>query len=162
VLCNSTAYNIRCASEDSHSVKVQVDGDVVEHLSRIDISWSVQIQNIWYRFAILEFKRPGAIHGSHWAPALTGEPVVRSAQKICQQLTKYAYSFGGPFVGVCDWVHLVLLQLEGDRNRWCNAAEGISARFRWVSDRNEFKRNLYVFLKEALKYFLLANGYAEQ
>jgi hypothetical protein len=156
VLCRNTSYPIRCGSEDSHSVKVMVDGNIVEHMSRVDLSWSVKIQEIWYRFAVLEFKRPGAIVYTDWSPALVKKPVVRSAKKICQQLSKYAYTFHNPFNGVCDWFQLVLLRFGGSREQWKDTIE-IESNYRWVEDRNEMKRNLYVFLKEALDDFLRRN-----
>jgi hypothetical protein len=156
VLCRNSSYPIRCGSEDSHSVKVMVDGNIVEHMSRVDLSWSVKVREIWYRFAVLEFKRPGAIVYTDWSPALINKPVVRSAKKICQQLSKYAYSFHNPFNGVCDWFQLVLLRLGGNREQWKESIE-VESNYRWIVDRNEMKRNLYVFLKEALDDFLLRN-----
>jgi hypothetical protein len=153
----SRPYRVRCSSEDSHSVRLLVDGKSVEHLSRVDLSWSVEIpRRGWQRFALLEFKRPGAVRTSEWAPGTRGDPVVNSADKICRQLAKYAYSFDIPFVGVCDWDYLVLLRLQGTREQ---CREGyLAADIRWIENPNEMKRNLYVFLKEAFEDCLRRNG----
>jgi hypothetical protein len=55
---------------------------------------------------------------------------------------------------------MVLLHLSGEREQW-RAADNIIAHYRWVADRNEMKRNLYVFLKEGLGEFLQKNGMSE-
>jgi hypothetical protein len=60
------------------------------------------------------------------------------------------------FNGVCDWFQLVLLRLGGSREQWKDTIE-VESNYRWIVDRNEMKRNLYVFLKEALDDFLRRN-----
>jgi len=163
VFSHMSPYKIRCSAEDSHSVRVRLDNKMVEHLSRVDLSWSVEVrEGHWNKFALLEFKRRGAICGHDWGPGFNNEPLVGSAKKICQQLTKYGHTFGTRFVGVSDWDTLVLLRLCGTREAWASATIGepvnIGAYFRWISDRHEIKRNLYVFLKEALEHFLRGNS----
>jgi hypothetical protein len=130
------------------------ESDTAAHISRVDLSWSIQVQGCWYRFAVLEFKCPGAINGADWTPALQNNPVVRSAKKICQQLSKYAYTFSSPFVAICDLHTLLLLRLGGSPQQWRSGLPDrafIGAHFRWVEVRDEMERNLYVFLKEALE-----------
>jgi len=157
VLCQNSPYTIRCTAEDSHTRKVPTgisENDTVSHISRVDLSWSVKVLENWYRFAVLEFKRPGAINGADWSPAIQNHSVVGSAKRICQQLCKYAYTFSSPFVAVCDLHTLLLLRLGGEAQQWRSDLPNrafISAHFRWVDVQNEMKRNLYVFLAEALQ-----------
>ena len=163
VFSHTSPYKIRCSVEDGHSVRVRVDNKMVEHLSRVDLSWSVEVhEGHWNKFALLEFKRPGAICGRDWGPGFNNEPLVGLTKKICQQLIKYGHTYGTRFVGVSDWDMLVLLRLCGTRDVWASATIGepvnVSAYFRWISDRHEIKRNLYVFLKEILEYFLRGNS----
>jgi hypothetical protein len=113
------------------------------------------MNNKWVRFAVLEFKRPGSIKGFEWVPATNGSGEIEgSGAKICRQLKKYAYSLALRYVSVCDFNLLILLRLGGNPGDWYNAtpllAGSTSAEIRWIAEAPEMKRNLYVFLKEAL------------
>ena|SRR5579859_4928518 len=98
---NARGYQIRCLSEESHSVQVEVDGVRSHHLSRVDKSWSYGDGHNFIRFAILEFKRPGAIKHKDWFPT-PNDTVWGTGANIYRQLKKYAYRFSLRHVGVCD------------------------------------------------------------
>ena len=123
-------------------------------LSHLDLSLSTLISGEWRRFAILEFKRPGAIKFAEWQPVM-GQPgtLGPGAVNICRQLHKYAYACNTPFGAVCDGLTLVLMKFGGSRHDWYNAqpqrAIPNSAVFRWITDRSLMKRNLYVWAREA-------------
>ena len=61
-LCYSSNTRISCRTEESAT-----DGNV---LSRLDMSFSMLISENWRRFAVLEFKRPGAINIAEWQPVI--------------------------------------------------------------------------------------------
>lgn len=165
---NSYNYPIRSRSEDSHSVRVNYGQDIyghdiyVNHMSRVDLSWEVQIGGQWIKFAFLEFKRPGALKESEWSPAVLGEGAVEgSGEKICRQIVKYAATWQTPFCCVCDWDIMITLVLRGNREDWVNSRElapAIEADGAVIRDRSKFKRSLYVFLRMALKYLLVRMG----
>lgn len=149
---------IQTKSEDVHSVPVQSGDTSVNHLSRVDFSWEVLVRGSWYKFAFIEFKRPGALKVGEWSAAFNGNGVVEGAgEKICRQLVKYAYSWNVRFLCTSDWENLVLLHIEGEKPQWFNAqqlADPLEASYVWINDRTKMKRNLYVFLKLALKMCL--------
>jgi hypothetical protein len=162
VLANTCSYAgptgpvpcvIRSVTEDVHVVAVA--GSDQNHISRVDLGWEVLVNGSWQKFAILEFKRPGALNRAHWLPAELGTTNVgESGEKICRQVVKYAYSWNIKFVAACTWDHLVTMILEGDRSTWTGTAQRlppISAQYDWTSDRKTMKRSLYVFLKHALR-----------
>jgi hypothetical protein len=158
---NASGYQIRCSSEESHSVPVEPDTGRTYHLSRVDKSWSYNDGQKFIRFTVLEFKRPGAIKQVDWF-STTDSTVTGTGANICRQLKKYAYSFSLHHVGVCDLDTLMLLHLGGDRNDWLSSMTGTApttgARYRCITQRDQMKRHLYVFLKEALHAMLLAHG----
>jgi hypothetical protein len=155
---NAYGYNISCNAEETQSVIFSMgNGLTKSHLSRVDKSWSYD----GGLFAILEFKRPGAIKPAEWFNT-ANDTVWGSGDHICRQLKKYAYAYGLRYVGVCDLNTLILMQLGGDQNQWYNAtpenAPTTSAYFRYITDKNQMKRQMYVFLKEALDFKLRADG----
>jgi hypothetical protein len=124
IAANNQYCRIRSISETTHSVIVQTGTEYVSHVSRVDLGWEVQIGTSWYKFAFLEFKRPGAIKIVDWSAATNGTgPVVGTGEKICRQMVKYGYSWGVKFVCTCDWQSMVLLNLEGNRAEWYNGEE---------------------------------------
>lgn len=157
----SRGYQIRCQSEESHTVAVQTADGPLHHLSRVDKSWSYSNGTKWVPFAVLEFKRPGAIKQGDWFQTPNGT-VSGSGGNICRQLKKYAYSFGLRFVGVCDLNTLMLLQLGGAPGEWKSAtprgANPTGAYYRCVNQQDQMKRQMYVFLMEALDAKLRADG----
>ena len=58
---NNQYCRIRSKSEETYSVSVWTGTEHVGHLSRVDLSWEVQIASSWYKFAFLEFKCPGSL-----------------------------------------------------------------------------------------------------
>lgn len=158
IASNNSYCHIRSKCEDTHSVNVQSGSTYVNHVSRVDLSWEVKVSNVWYKFAFLEFKRPGALKQREWAAATNGTgPVEGTGERICRQLVKYGYSWGVNFVCTCDWESMALLRLGGNRGQWYNAqqlAPLIQSQGVWISDRLKMKRGLFVFLKLALKVFL--------
>jgi hypothetical protein len=158
LVANNSYCTVRSISEDVHSVRVQTGDTFVSHVSRVDLSWEVWIGNAWYKFAFLEFKRPGALKQREWDAAMNGTgPVEGSGEKICRQLVKYGYSWGVNFVCSCDWESLVLLRFQGNRDQWFHReqlARPIQSQGVWISDRSKMKRVLFVFLKLALKMYL--------
>lgn len=164
-LMNGVPCRIRSIAEDVHSRTVQLSTSYsVNHISRVDLSWEVYIGNSWHKFAFLEFKRPSALTLSDWTPATIGTgPVRGSGEKICRQIVKYGYSWNVRFVAACTWDTMVLLFLEGETQNWVQRGTqpvpNISAQFGWVNGQAEMKRQLYVFLKGALKARLEALGF---
>ena len=77
------------------------------------------------------------------------------ADIICRQLHKYAAIREMPYVGVCDGLSLVLLQLGGMKEAWQGdrpySARRNGAMFWWINDLNEMKRNLFPWLYGALQ-----------
>ena len=153
---------IRTKSEDTHSVSVWTGSEHVGHVSRVDLGWEVLIGTSWFKFAFLEFKRPGTLKEEDWAAATLGTgPVTGAGEKICRQMVKYGYSWGVRFICICDWQSLILLNLQGNIAEWFDAEQNpprIEAKGFRISDRNRMKRALFVFLKLALQsYFLERN-----
>jgi len=161
---NSQYCRIRTKSEDTHSVSVWTGTEHANHVSRVDLGWEVLIGSSWFKFAFLEFKRPGTLKDIDWAAATNGTgPVIGAGEKICRQMVKYGYSWDVKFVCACDWQAMVLLNLQGNRAEWYDDQQRphpIEAKGFWISDRNRMKRALFVFLKLALKSYLLERNMA--
>jgi len=131
-----------------------------EQICRVDHSWAFQKGQTWITFAIVEFKRRGAIRADDWsAQHLT---VGGRGGKICRQLKKCATLCRTRFVGCCDGEKMVLMCLGGDSNDWyrdtANTAPTTPAHARWIQNSGEMKRHLFVFLREALDYKLQEHG----
>jgi len=159
---NSYGYQITAACEDSHTVSVPTAlGGSVNHFSRIDRSWSYWDPRAGRSvpFAVMEFKKPGALVEREWRTAcMTGGEVHGKGETLCRQLKKYGYGLRTPFVGACDGRILLLLFLGGTRDQWFSEAllqaPTTPALIRWINDTAEMKRNAYVFLREALQWKL--------
>jgi hypothetical protein len=160
---NARRYQIRCRFEESHSAPVNLATGLTDHLSRVDMSWlySYNRRN-FYTFAILEFKHPEAIRQKDWF-GTPNSTVLSSGEKICRQLKKNAYSFSLCCIGACDLNTLLLLHLEGERKDWFSSTPfdtlPIPAQFRCITQADQMKRQMYVFLKEALDEKLRDNGH---
>ena len=154
---------IRSRSEDMNCFLVHDYPTTVNHLSRVEFSWEVLVNSQWHKFAVLEFKRPGALDSQEWITAAIGTgSVTGSGEKICRQLVKYGCSWGLRYVAACTWEHMVLLYLEGDMSSWYHGEQedrSISAQISWVNGQKHMKRNLYVFLRYALRNHLQLLGY---
>ena len=86
-------------------------------------------------------------------------------EKICRQIVKYSYTWGLNFVSVCDGICLILGILRGERTRYYNAQtipRPVSAQCSFVTQAENMKRTLYIWVKLALKSFLQGNGFIEQ
>jgi hypothetical protein len=161
VLQTGVYFHIRTASENTKSVQIQAGPtaeDVEHHLSRLDLMWDVHINGNWNTFAVLEFKRPGALKNQEWSSALLGQgPVTGTGEKICRQVIKYAYNRDTPFVAAYDWETLILLRLRGLKPS-CHGeqayAPGIEADGAWLTRKGDFKRALFVWLRMALEAIL--------
>jgi hypothetical protein len=163
ILSHEIKYPLLCASEDSHTVQVTgSDGLTKEHLSRVDMKWSVDLygNGNYQTFAVVEFKRPGAIDWANWEPAYRGSGFVSGrAIKISQQLAKYAYSHKTAFVCVWDWYTLLLFHFEGNPADWlASSYTPITAKFRLVSDVSQMRINFFIWLKEAVEDFCAKQG----
>jgi hypothetical protein len=144
-------------SEATRSAKIVFDhGGTGQHVSRADITWAFihprTQQQI--KFAVLEFKRGNAITEADWSPAFNGGEVTGKGAKVCRQLKKYAGGFGTRFVGICDGEKAILLRLSGDPSTWYGdtpwQAPATHAVARYIAKREEIKRNLYLWLTQAL------------
>ena len=158
ILQTGVHFPIRTASENTKSVQILANpaaDDIEHHLSRLDLVWDVHINGSWNTFAVLEFKRPGALKNQEWSLALLGQgPVIGTGEKICRQVVKYAYNRDTPFVAAYDWETLILLRLRGLRSSWRGAqayAAGIEADGSWLTRKGDFKRGLFVWLRMALE-----------
>jgi hypothetical protein len=138
------------------------DSNNVTHLSRVDYGWDVLVRGIRVKFAIIEFKRPGALDFSEWVPATKGlGPVEGGGEKSCRQLVKYGYTWNVRYVVLCDWNQMVLLVLEGERTAWFDQNQqvhAISAEYTWITEKDEIKRKLWAFLRVALMAKLIELG----
>ena len=149
VLGRSTQYPVITTSEETVS-----DGRT---LCRVDLSFSVVLSEaVTKTFAVLEFKRPGSIKSEEWSPVVnTTGSVLQGADTICRQLHKYAAIRDTPYVGVCDGLSLVLLQLGGIKENWKSVlpyqARPNEAMFWWINDLDEMKCNLFLWLFAALQ-----------
>ena len=149
VLGTSTQYIVSTTSEETVS-----DGRTT---CRVDLSFAVQLSEaVRKTFAVLEFKRPGSIKPEEWSPVLNATGSMGGgADIICRQLHKYAAIRETPYVGVCDGLNLVLLQLSGTNETWKSdrpyGAHPNEAMFWWINDLNEMKRNLFLWLYGALQ-----------
>jgi hypothetical protein len=142
----SCSTRIMCRTEETAT-----DGNV---LSRLDMTLSTEVSGRWRRFAIIEFKRPGAIKSDEWLPVIGQRGTLGpGADNICRQLHKYAYVCDTRFVGICDGLTLVLMELGGSRDAWSSGqplqTTPNGALFRWIFDRQKMKCNLYVWAKQA-------------
>jgi hypothetical protein len=149
---NCGNYQVDEQSESTHSVTLSLNGSLVEHISRVDKSWSVAYGQNSTKFAILEFKRPGALQRDEW---YTDNGVVKGrAAKICKQLKKYCTAYNTRYAAVCDGFNLVELYLEGDPTSWVSSVPGgapsTRARIRWIQTVWEMKRHWFLFLQQAL------------
>lgn len=139
-------------SESTSSVRTGVGRD---QICRVDRSWAFYNGQTWVKFAIVEFKRRGALKSSEWQFGGVGTTVGGKGGKICRQLKKCASLCGTPFVGCCDGEKMVLMCLAGSSADWYRAiadtAPPTPAFARWIENSAEMKRSLYVFLREALK-----------
>lgn len=151
VLGTSTQYVVSTKSEETVS-----DG---ETLCRVDLSFAVLLsEDVMKTFAVLEFNRPGSIKAQEWSPVLnatTMGSMGEGADVICRQLHKYAAIRDTPYVGVCDGLLLVLLQLGGTKGTWKGngpyQAHPNEAAVWWINELNEMKRNLFLWLYGALQ-----------
>ena len=144
------SLNAASKSENSSIVSANIRSVMRNVISRVDLCWQFSASD--RTFAVLEFKRPGSIQSDQWSMALNDQPVLRSARSICQQLCKYAHANDVRMVGVCDLNTLVLLKLHGDCQSWVgtmNDATSTGASYRWIVDKSEMKRHLFLFLVEA-------------
>ena len=85
-----------------------------EQICRVDRSWAFQKGETWIKFAIVEFKRRGALSASEWSFGANGSTVAGRGGKVCLQLKKYASLCGTRFIGCCDGERLVVTCLEGN------------------------------------------------
>ena len=72
-------------------------------------------------------------------------------RSICQQPCKYANACSIAKVGVCNLNTMVLLNLHVNSANWVGAQEygtKVGASSRWITDKNEMKRHLFIFLVE--------------
>ena len=149
-------------SEARLSKSVCVANNWVNHISRVDRCWSLTYSSQRYTFAILEFKAPRTIVQNQWINTL-GE-AVGDARKICRQLKKYCYAYNTRYGAVCDGFILLELYLQDQMDTWVasqiDTAPLTRARFRWIDDRSEMKREWFVFLRMALREKLCEIGVA--
>jgi hypothetical protein len=156
---------IRSIAEDVHSVPITVAPGVTSNLiSRVDLSWEVLVGNSWQKLAFLEFKRPGALRSLEWMSATDGTSSVKgSGEKICRQRVKYGYTYNVRYMAACTWDQLVLIYIDGERETWYSTTgispEPIRAAYSWTDGQAFMKRNLYVFLRYALRKHLEALGF---
>ena len=160
---------IRSVSEDTHTVKVVLnpnnpDQSTVSHVSRVDYSWEVFVDGYWRKFMLMELKRPGVLAPQEWENAFSGlGGVTGYGEKCCRQTVKYAYGFDVCFIGVCDGLSMVILELDPNgKAEWYDPAGAmrlLRARGLWVSYEN-LRRYLYIFMKYALRSYLERSGKA--
>lgn len=140
----------------SEAVHATANGEV----TRVDLSYQVVVEQVSYTFAVVEFKRPGALDLRNWEPAMRTPnpgPVIGRGRKICRQLVKYGHAYGIRFVAACiTWDAMMLLYLSGsfDDMHKVDGTGTVPARYKWINDQTDMKRNLYVFLRLALRMFL--------
>ena len=94
----SRGVQIASFSETSHSALVTIrtatgDTTVAKHLSRVDRLWAFWNGQDWVKFAVVEFKRPGAIEDGDWETAIQGGQVDGLGAAMCRQVVKYCYSY---------------------------------------------------------------------
>jgi hypothetical protein len=148
-------------------VKVVLDPNdpvdsTVNHVSRVDYSWEVLLDGNWQKFMLMELKRPGVLNINEWGDAFAGHGAVRGyGEKCCRQTIKYAYGFDVPFIGICDGLSMVILELDPAGKAGWRSVSGvvnpICARGSWVRYEN-LRRSLYIFMKYALKCYLQKCG----
>ena len=113
---------------------------------------------------LMELKRPGVLAPQEWENAFSGKGgVMGYGEKCCRQTVKYAYGFDVCFIGVCDGLSMVILELDPNgKAEWYNPAGAnrlLRARGLWVSYEN-LRRYLYIFMKYALRSYLERSGKA--
>jgi hypothetical protein len=151
---------VTSSSESTASVRT---GEGRAQICRVDRTWAYYNQQTknWVRFAIIEIKRRGALTASDWVFGVRSS-VAGRGEKICRQLKKSALISGTPFVGCCDGEKLVVMHLQGNSEDWsnrtANMAPPTAALARWIESSTEIKRNLYVFLRQALEFKLREHG----
>jgi hypothetical protein len=131
-------------------------------VSRVDLSWEVLVGTSWYKFAFLEFKCPGALDNTEWLPAWNGTGQVQgSGEKICRQIVKYGWTYNIKYIAACTWDQLVLVHLKEEKYKLVNTTgvspDPIRVEFSWTN--GQAFRNLYVFLKYALRMRLQELGF---
>jgi hypothetical protein len=133
-----------------------------EQICRVDRSWAFRKGETWVKFAIVEFKRPGALNTSDWDFGANGSTVAGRGGKICRQLKKGASLCGTPFVGCSDGKKLVVMRLGGNVADCYHdtpyTAPATPAQARWIENSVEMKRHLFLFLREALDFKLREHG----
>jgi hypothetical protein len=155
VMNAATGQEVFVDSESIHSVQIS---DSTRIVSRVDKSWSF---SNGIRFVVLEFKRPGALKEWEWFPQGqngTVGTVIGGAAKICRQLKKYCLTYKTRYCAVCDVQVLVEIYLDGDPNYWMSSvprqAPTTPARLRWIRDKNQMRREWFVFAGVAMKWKL--------
>ena len=115
----------------------------------MDLSWEVFVGNMWHKFALLEFKRPGSVKiATDFQPAMNGGTVMGDGEKICRQIVKYSYTWGLNFVSVCDGICLILGILRGERAQYYNAQtipRPVSAQCSFCDSSREYEAD-FVYL----------------
>lgn len=155
-----------CEAYHSAPVTIQLSSGVTisgEHLSRVDRMWAFWNGHTWVKFAVVEFKRPGALADSEWGPAIQGGEVIGLGATMCRQGLKYYYSYEVRYIIVCDGSRMICLKVGGTKEDWFNstplAARPTPAQARWIASREEMKRYAFVFFREALEYKLRECGF---
>jgi len=166
---HSNEFRLGSFSEASHSTEVTIElaaGEKIstQRLSRVDRMWAFFDGQTWIKFAIVEFKRPGALIDGEWEPAIQGRRVTGSANVMCRQVIKYCYCYNVRFAIICDGHKMVCLKVGGTKTNWVNetpfVTTSVPTEACWVGTRDEMKRYGYVFLQEALKAKLIDSGFA--
>lgn len=152
-------------SESTRSAKIIFNnGEVKHHVSRADMSWAFLNPGTqqWVKFAVLEFKREGGIDDTDWNPGFLGGEVEGKGAKACRQVKKYAYAFRTRYVGICDGKKAVLMRLGGEFSDFCGTtpwtASATPAHTRYIQKTAEIKRNIYLWLIEALVAVKTSSG----
>ncbi len=156
---NSYGYRLASFSELTSTVHI---GNERQQTCCVDRSWAFQKGQMWVKFALVEFKRRGALEERDCSSSAPGSKVTGRGGKICRQLKKYAHLCRTRFVACCDGEKLVLMILGGNSEDWYRdaayTAPTTPAQARWVGTPGEMKRHLFVFLREALVSKLRENG----
>ena len=80
---NSYRYRLASFSESTSSVHI---GNERQQTCRVDRSWAFQKGEAWVKFALVEFKRRGALEERDWSSSTPGSKVTGRGGKICRQL----------------------------------------------------------------------------
>ena len=138
--------SISCESESVHSTTYRMPNNItVNHISRVDKSWRFKNGP---KYAILEFKLPGAIKEGEWFPP-GGGPVIGGARRMSQQLVKYCCIYGTRCAALCDVENLIVFYLQGNPQDWIRstpgAAPSVKVLMRWHKDLTDMKRGWFIF-----------------